>query len=101
MADDEVKIKGGLTPYEYKIQQEALAREYQIAIAEMNLLHDELADCARRENVNQFVNCKELREKYWTLCKDRYRGMIFPEGLEPSNRAVPGINWATTKPLNK
>ena len=88
---EEVKIKKNLTPYDYTIQRDALAREYQIALEEMGMLRKELAHCVRTENVNQFANCKELRERYWALCKDRYRGMIFPEGDEPKSRRVPGV----------
>ena len=75
---------------EYNARNEAVVREYQIAIEGMRLVRERLADCVRHEGVNQFVNCKELREQYWALCNDRYRGMVFPEGSEPKNRNVPG-----------
>ena len=77
---------------ETNARSEAVVREYQIAIEGMHLVRERLADCVRHEGVNQFVNCKELREQYWALCNDRYRGMVFPEGAEPKNRNVPGNN---------
>ena len=63
----------------------------------MGLLRAKLKHCVRTETVNQFVNCRELREKYFDLCKDRYHGMIFPEGKEPTNRQVPGLVDTTKK----
>lgn len=75
---------------EYNARNEAVVREYQIAVEGMRLVRERLTDCVRHEGVNQFVNCKELREQYWALCNDRYRGMVFPEGSEPKNRNVPG-----------
>ena len=72
-------------------KKEKLTRECAIAVEHMNELRERLADCVRRETVNQFVNCKELREQYFALCTDRYRGMVFPPGFEPTNREVPGL----------
>ena len=77
-------------PIKFHERNEQLTREYQIAVENMGIIRRELAHCVRTETVNQFVNCKELREKYWALCTDRFRGMIFPDGIEP-NRAVPGL----------
>lgn len=69
-----------------------------MAVENMTLVRERLAHCARTEGVNQFERCKELREQYWALCNDRFRGMVFPEGAEPSNRLVPGlINPANNK----
>lgn len=79
------------TPYNFHLRNEQLAREYQVSIETMGLLRNELQDCVRNETVNQFVNCKELREKYFALCTDRYKGMIFPPDKEPTNRNVPGL----------
>lgn len=67
------------------------AREYHVAAESMSLLREELKDCVRTEGINQFVNCKDLREKYFALCMDRYKGMIFPEGKEPLDRSVLGL----------
>ena len=57
-----------------------------IATQSMNLLREKLAHCFRTEGVNHFTNCKELREKYFSLCQDRFNGMVLPPGLEISNR---------------
>lgn len=82
------------SPVEFHIRREMLAREYQIGIERHKLAKERLAHCFRTEGVNQFQNCKELREKYLDLTTDRYHGMIFPPGTDPINRTVPGIIYA-------
>lgn len=77
--------------YDAHFRNEQLTREYQIAIESMGILREKLAHCVRTENVNHYVKCKDLREKYFALCNDRYHGMIFPEGYQPVNRNVPGL----------
>jgi hypothetical protein len=62
--------------------QEQLSKEYQIALEEMGIVRHELRECVRTEGVNQFTNCKEIRDKYWALCKDKYKGMVLPPGFE-------------------
>jgi hypothetical protein len=79
------------SPYAFNVRNEQLVREYQIAIEGMQLVRERLAHCVRTEGVNQFENCKELREKYAALCSDRFRGMVFPSDAQPSNRTVPGL----------
>jgi hypothetical protein len=81
----------GRTPAEFYQRNEDLIREQQIALQAMRITGERLAHCFRTEGVNQFANCKDIREKYWALCTDRYRGMIFPAGEEPKNRQVPGL----------
>ena len=78
-------------PVAFNVRNEALVREYQIAIEGMGLVRERLAHCVRTEGVNAVANCKELREKYWALCNDRFRGMVFPEDAQPDNRFVPGL----------
>lgn len=85
------------SPYEYIVRQEQLTREYQIALEQMGIVRENLAECVREEGINHFVNCKELREKYWVLCNDRFRGMVFPEGQEPTNRNIAGLYPPTKK----
>lgn len=75
----------------FNVRNEQLVREYQIAIEGMTLVRERLAHCVRTEGVNQVANCKELREQYFALCNDRFRGMIFPEDSQPVNRFVPGL----------
>ncbi len=82
---------GAETPYDYHVKQELLAREYQVAIEKMIIVKERLAKCARTEHINQFTNCKELRDQYVALLKDRYHGMVFPPELEPPSRLVPGV----------
>jgi hypothetical protein len=72
-------------------RNEQLVRENLIAIQWLNIVRERLAHCARTEGLNQFVNCKELREQYMDIVNDRYKGAIFPEGCEPLNRTVPGL----------
>lgn len=84
------KLKSG-SPYECHIKRQQLSYEYAIAVQQMSIIRDKLAKCAREETVNQFRNCKELREKYLALQQDRYHGMLFPEELEPTNRNLPGV----------
>ena len=78
-------------PVAFNVRNEQLVREYQIAIEGMNVVRERLAHCVRTEGVNQMAACKELREKYWALCNDRFRGMVFPEDSQPDNRLVPGL----------
>ena len=92
MTEKSSNFKSGVeTPYDYNIKSQSYVREYQISLENMAIVRERLADCVRTETVNQFTNCKELREKYFELCNDRYRGMIFPEGAQPTNREVPGL----------
>lgn len=85
------------SPVAFTKRNEELVREYQIAIEGMTLIRERLAHCARTEGVNQVANCKELREQYFALCNDRFRGMIFPEDSQPPNRFVPGLIPPSTK----
>jgi hypothetical protein len=88
----EIKYKlKSASPYEFHERKRQLVFEYQIAVEQMAIIREQLADCARKENVNQFRNCRELREKYLQLQRDRYHGMLFPEDLQPHNREIPGI----------
>lgn len=84
-------IRDYSTPYNFHVRNDLLTAEYQIAIEHMNIVREKLATCAMEETVNQFVNCKELKNQYLELCQDRYRGMLFPPGTGPANRQVPGL----------
>lgn len=72
--------------YNYYVRIEELAREYQIGVESQLLAGQKLAECNRREGVNQFVNCRDLALKYKALCEDQYHGMIFPESAKEINR---------------
>jgi hypothetical protein len=89
--NNRLKLKDYSSPYNFHVRQEHLTREYQIALENMSMLRDELGHCVRTEGVNQFVNCKELRQKYFDLCQDKYRGMLMPPGARDFNRQVPGL----------
>jgi hypothetical protein len=89
--EKQTDFKDRSSPYAYNVRNEQMVREYQIAIEGMQLLREKLAHCVRTEGVNQYENCLELREKYAGLCKDRFRGMIFPADAQPNNRTVPGL----------
>jgi hypothetical protein len=81
--------KGSVPAYDYYYANEQKVREVQIAQAGAQLLREELGECVRENGINANVICFDLRKKYFDLLtKDRYRGMIFPEGEEPTNRAV-------------
>jgi hypothetical protein len=92
MADEEVQpsFHNRDSPTEFFIRREILSREYQIAVERQKLVRERLAHCFRTEGVNQFVNCKELREQYMNLTNDRFHGMIFPPDAQPVNRLIPG-----------
>lgn len=83
--------RGGVSPYEYHVQEGAKIREYAIANARMKLIRERMEECVRTEGVNRFLNCKELREQYYELVVDKYNGMIFPPGEQPVSRKVPGL----------
>lgn len=84
-------IKDYSSPYNHHVRNEQLVREYQIALESKGALKEKLAHCVRTETVNQFTACRELREKYFALCNDKFKGMIFPPGQEPKSRTVPGL----------
>lgn len=84
-------MKDYSTPYNFHLRNDQLVREYQVSLENMALIRRELSECVRTETVNQFVNCKDLREKYFELCQDRFRGMIMPPDSKPMNRQVPGL----------
>ncbi len=89
---NDIKYKlNSASSYDYYERKRQLVLEYQIAIETMGIVRDQLGKCAREEGVNQFRNCRELREKYLKLQQDRYHGMLFPEDLEPKNRNIPGV----------
>ena len=81
----------------FHLRSDQLAREQQIANETMFLVGERLARCFRTEGVNHFVNCKELRERYWALCSDRTGGMLFPPGAEPVNRNKAGLKYDIPK----
>jgi hypothetical protein len=91
MAEKQPSFNDRTGPVEFNVRRDALVRENQIAIEYQNIVRERLADCARKEGVNQFVNCKELREQYLAICNDRFKGMIFPADSQPLNRKVPGL----------
>mmetsp|Transcript_3803 Transcript_3803/g.3908 ORF Transcript_3803/g.3908 Transcript_3803/m.3908 type:complete len:99 (+) Transcript_3803:78-374(+) len=95
MADSGTEVlpfkKNCESPFAYNVLVEQHAREYQVAIETKNIIRDKLAHCFRTEGVNHVVNCKELRETYFSLCTDRFRGMLFAEGHEPASRGIPGL----------
>ena len=76
------------TPIDFYERNEKMAREIAIANEGMNILKEKLAHCFRTEGVNHYVNCKDLREKYFVLCKDRFKGMVLPAGTDPENRGM-------------
>lgn len=88
---DKQYYKQGLAPYDLHCKREIDMKEHYIANAHQQLLREKLSECVRSEGVNQFVNCKDLREKYAEICRDRYRGQLFAEGFEPKSRSTPGM----------
>jgi len=88
---DQPSFKDRSDVYAFNVRNEQMIREYQIAIENQAIIRERLAHCARTEGVNQYVACKELREKYMEICNDRFKGMLFPEGSEPLNRVTPGM----------
>ena len=91
MSDAEKSQFKKLTSFNYYVEQEELMREYQIGLAQMRIVRRKLSDCVKSETVNQFVNCRDLREQYHTMCKDNFNGMKFPSGQEPHTRKTPGL----------
>lgn len=95
MGDNEVQPSFAVrdSPAEYHSRRETMVREYQIGLERQKIIRERLAHCFRTEGVNQFINCKELRDQYMELTNDRYHGMIFPADSQPINRNVPGRNF--------
>ncbi len=89
---DAENLKDRATVVAFNERNEQMVREYQIAIENMTIQRERLEDCVRAEGVNQMTACKDLREKYFALCNDRFKGMIFPEDSQPNNRNVPGLS---------
>jgi hypothetical protein len=73
-------------------RKDQLIREKLIADEYMKVMQERVATCFRTEGVNFAVNCKDIREKYWALCMDRYNGMLFPPDAQPRSRALPGLH---------
>jgi hypothetical protein len=90
-------MKDRSSVFGFHSRNEQLVRENEIAVQWMNIVRERLAHCSRTEGLNQFVNCKDLRESYMEIVNDRYHGAIFPEGCEPLNRTVPGLIHAPKK----
>ena len=92
MGDNEVQPSFAVrdSPTEYHIRRETMTREFQIGLERQKIIRERLAHCFRTEGVNQFINCKELRDQYMELTNDRYHGMIFPADSQPINREIPG-----------
>ena len=88
---DAENLKDRTTVVAFNERNEQMVREYQIAIEGMAIQRERLEDCVRKEGVNQMTACKDIREKYFALCNDRFKGMIFPEDSQPNNRDVPGL----------
>lgn len=88
---DKTNLKDYSSPANFHLRNDQLVREYQISLENMHLIRRDLSECVRSEGVNQFVNCRELREKYWALCQDRFRGMVMPPDAKDINREVPGL----------
>lgn len=94
---DKYNLKDYSSSYNFFVRNDRMVREYHIALEEMALVREELSECVRTETVNQFVYCKDLREKYFALCKDKYRGMVMPPDSKPMNRQVPGLVFPEEK----
>jgi hypothetical protein len=88
---DKYNLKDYSSPYNFHLRNDQLVREYQISIENMSMVRQELSECVRTEGINHFVNCKELRQKYFELCNDKFRGMVMPPDSKPMNREVPGL----------
>ena len=92
MSSDLEKYKNRSSAVAFNEHNEKMLREYGIALENMNITRERLEHCVRTEGVNMMTNCKDIREKYFALCNDRFRGMIFPEDRQPENREVPGLH---------
>ncbi len=66
------------SPMAYVIRQEQLAKERQIATQTQLILRDQYEHCVRQEGVNQFINCKDIRNKYLKMQQDIQGGMLLP-----------------------
>ena len=84
------------TPANFAVRSEQIIRENQIAIETLHIIRKQLAECTRRENINQAANCREVREKYWALCLDKNKGMLFPPGTGPESPILPGYMKKTS-----
>mmetsp|Transcript_46561 Transcript_46561/g.76948 ORF Transcript_46561/g.76948 Transcript_46561/m.76948 type:complete len:92 (+) Transcript_46561:69-344(+) len=52
-------------PADIAIQREYFAREYAIAVEEVKIMQEKLRECFIKSGVNQYEDCKELRESLW------------------------------------
>jgi NAD-dependent oxidoreductase involved in siderophore biosynthesis len=69
----------GASLAEKLMSRDTAVREYQISIENLAILRERLVDCARREHVNQFIKCKEIRNKYIAAARDC--GLIVPNDV--------------------
>lgn len=88
---DRFNLRDYSSPLNFHTRNEQLVREYQISLEAMQLLREKLSDCVRSEGVNHYTKCKDLREQYFELCTDRFRGMVLPPEAVANNRSVPGL----------
>jgi hypothetical protein len=74
LRDGNERLQSGVVDVERTIRRmelrDILVKEKMAKTGEMSLLREELVECVRTEGVNQFINCKDLRERYWAMCVD-------------------------------
>lgn len=57
---------------------EQRARERQIAVETVRLARQDVIHCFRKEGVNHFDNCKEVKEAYYKLITKHDYGQVQP-----------------------
>lgn len=71
---------------ENMIALDTLCTESAINERMNRLLTLRLKECIAKNGVNADEYCKDVRNEYVAMIKDRYNGLRFPPGKEPANR---------------
>lgn len=96
LTEAELKAKYGIPEHAvlYNPQELAVTQKFEhlVAAERLSVLREKITECVRTQGVNQFTECKELRERYFKLCMDNYSGELFPPMTNPTRRTLPHVS---------
>lgn len=80
------KLQNRESTHEFVKSNQIIVMEHQVAVEHKNIVRAKLKECILQNFENANENCYDLRLQYANMVKDRFAGMLFPAGLEPTNR---------------